>query len=76
MNFWFEIGAALDESIIRGYAVKRERGARQGITVLELPARPKAGTVPFSGSELSFRLTDDGKLLPLCLCSSRLSDNI
>ena len=54
------IFAGLEESIVRGYTVKRDRGARQGIQVGELAATPKSASAPFSGSQLTFRLTDDG----------------
>lgn len=52
--------AGVEESIVRGYTVKRDRGAQPGIVVNDLPPTPKAARTPFSGSQLTFRLTDDG----------------
>jgi hypothetical protein len=50
----------MDESTIRTYEVRRDRQAREGVAVTSLPAGPKAGVTPFSGSQLCFKLTDDG----------------
>ena len=43
--------------------MKRDRQPRQGRAVGELPVGPKAVGKPFGGSELTFCITDDGRLL-------------
>ena len=42
--------------------MKRDRGVSKGIAVETLPVGPKAAGNAFSGSELSFCLTDDGNV--------------
>ncbi len=56
--------AAIDESTIQTWAVRRDRQVKAGIAVSALPATPKAGTTPFGGSQLCFALTEDGVLVP------------
>ena len=58
--FVIMLAAAMDESTVQNWAVRRDRQAKAGVAVTALPASPKAGGTPFGGSQLCFALTEEG----------------